>query len=303
MIHAESQLVPAAWARAGSAGQRSRRLYQTVASLLRVAWNYCLSPRPDETFSFTLHARGRERTISVDAFRPRGKEAPKQAPAVVLLHGVDGAYRFAYSHYAVAGALAKQGYAVYFVHYFDSVDYDDIWLFDKSGELDVVAVEKFCERDNSCWIAAVTGAMREIAARPEADASQIALFGYSLGCFVSLSAAEESLRQEGLPKVAAVVGHWGAKFPDVTFSEGFPPTRLFHGTQDPVVLLAWARETLDALLAIGVDAALMEIPRQGHRATSRKAWRETLAFLRQRIAEAAPATPSFASGMDSFIVG
>lgn len=241
--------------------------------------------------------------VTVDAFQPRSVKSNARTPAVVLLHGVDGAYRFAYSHYRVAGKLAMQGYAVYFVHYFDSVDYDDIWLFDQDGELDVAAVETHSERDNQCWIAAVTGALREIARRPEVDPKQIALFGYSLGCFVSLSAAEASLQQEGLPKVAAVVGHWGAKFPEATFSTGFPPTRLFHGTRDPVVLVDWARETLDSLLSSGVDAALMEIPRKGHRATSRKAWRAALAFLKQQVAEATPATPSFIARMDTASAG
>lgn len=287
--------------------RRIQPLWRALPMMLKLAWSYCLATKPSETFTLGVQIRGEERQITVDAFYPRRKKAKpnSRTPAVILLHGVDGATQYASLHFLVARALTDQGYAVYFVHYFDSVEYKDLMIFDERSELDVPVVERFCERDSQCWIAAVTGALRQIAARPEVDRRQVALFGYSLGCFVSLSAAEESLRQKDLPKVAAVVGHWGAKFREANFSAGFPPTRLFHGAQDTVIRLEWARQTLDTLRAIGVDADLMEIPGQGHRATSRKAWRETLAFLKQRVIRTDAPSRRFATGIndDSRVCG
>ena len=263
--------------------RRLNWFYQAAPYLLEAAWNYCLSRRADETFTFEAEIRGRRRHIEVDAFLPSRRTPGSRLPTIVLLHGIEGALRYAGRNFRVAAALAKKGYAVYYVHYFDSVEYKNLWHFREDGKLDVPVIEKICERDRDQWIAAVTAAIGVVSERPEVDSEQIALMGYSLGCFVSLSTADALLKQKRIPKVAAVVGNWGAKWRDVTFSEGFPPTRLFHGTKDPVILLDWARETLAYLHGIGVDASLVEIPRQGHRAFSRKAWREILAFLDERV--------------------
>ena len=112
--------------------------------------------------------------------------------------------------------MAQQGHAVFVVHYFDSCEYDDLWLLDNADSLDTKAIGEACYRDSTKWIAAVTGALTHISERPDIDPQQIAIEGYSLGGYIGIAAAQESLDRDDLPNIHSLIVHWGAKFDTTT---------------------------------------------------------------------------------------
>jgi dipeptidyl aminopeptidase/acylaminoacyl peptidase len=249
-----------------------------------VGWRIA-PPRPDETFTISSAFAGQAATIHVEAFHPLGDD--KLHPAIVLLHGVEGPQRYRGERYQTANMLRDQGYAVFVVHYFDSVEYDDLYLLTEEGELDVAAVDRHCAADSRLWIEAVVDSVEAISQRPGIDPQRIAIDGYSLGGFIALSAAEQCESRSDLAEVRAVVVNWGACFPKTRFSASFPPTLFVHGERDAIVPLQSARDTIALLENSGARAELCVVPNAPHIASGDESRAATLRFLESRLKAAA----------------
>jgi dienelactone hydrolase len=240
--------------------------------LCAITWGtwVATAPRPDETLIIKALIDGVTRPITIEAYYP-AVVGGEPTSAVIFLHGVEGAGRYGRSRGRAARRLAQQGHAVFVVRYFDSCEYDDLWLRNGENGLDTKAIGEACYRDSTKWIAAVTGALEHIAARSDVDPHRIAIEGYSLGGYIGIAAAQEALDRDDLPTVHSLIVHWGAKFDTTTITPGFPSTLFIHGAKDPVVPLDSAKAAAAAMEAVGSKATLCIVPEAGHPASSEEA--------------------------------
>ncbi len=240
--------------------------------------------RPTERFVVTTLVDGVPRETPIDAFLPpAGSSTSGQNPAVVLLHGVEGAARYRSAHYRTARWLARRGYAVFFIHYFRGGGYDDLWQIREDGNLDLEAIDAACRQDAARWTRVVAESLNAIAGRPDIDRSRIALDGNSLGGFVALSAATAAIQDDRVADPCAVVINWGGLFENTKPPHGFPPTLFIHGEKDTVVPLDAARHAAESVLAVQSEASLFIVPGAPHVARSAESDAVTLQFLEKHL--------------------
>ncbi len=235
------------------------------------------TPLPDETFLVQVPGVGE---ISVDCFLPEGK-GPH--PTVVIFHGVEGATNLTRRavHYPNAKAVSQKGYATFLVRYFDTCPYEHLMLYEE-GSLDVEEIEKIRIRDYQGWIDAAGEALKAVHDRD--DVGEMAVIGYSLGCYVG-SAATSRTCVQGYPQ--AFVGNFGGIWPEIDIAPTYPPTRFYHGSLDTVVPIVNAEQALHKLKTAGIEnAELFAYPDQAHipeGPTSSVIRTSTEDFLRQHL--------------------
>jgi carboxymethylenebutenolidase len=185
------------------------------------------------------------KTIRVHVIEPA---APGPHPAVVMLHGAGGNVYFWLEH--IAPTIAKLGFAVYAIHYFDRTGTSYA-----SGEVlaDGVSIPR--------WIETLENALAWVADQPVVDPERIALLGVSLGAFLALSLGTD----KALPIRAIVELSGGLVAPwEGQATAAFPPTLILHGESDPVVPVAHAH-TLDQLLTkLNVEHEAHLLAHEGH---------------------------------------
>jgi dienelactone hydrolase len=225
-----------------------------TSGCLSVAYAYP-TPLPDETFVVQLPGVPE---IHVDCFLPEG-EGPY--PAVVIFHGVEGATNLTRRavHYPNAKSVSQQGYATFLVRYFDSCPYEHLMLIDE-GSLNVEEIEKIRIRDYQTWIDAAGAALHAVHDRE--DVGDMAVIGYSLGCYVG-SAATSRTSLKGYPK--AFVGNFGGIWREIDIPPTYPPTRFYHGKLDTIVPISNAEQALLKLKTAGIEnVELFAYPDQAH---------------------------------------
>jgi len=239
------------------------------------------TPPPDEVLYVELESG--EPTVAVDVFWPSAGERRARCPAVLLLSGVEGVVYGAIDHYPRARQLAHDGYAVFVVHYLEPCGYEHLYLLSEDGQLDKDRVDAVIRRDHERWHQAVLQTLSYIANRPDIDAERIGVLGYSLGCFVGISACDAANRDEQVPNIAALVGNWGSRYEHVRCDASFPACRFYHGKEDDIVPVAWPRQFVTELEAARVDVALRIFPGEGHVVRNRAAWREAREFFKRKL--------------------
>lgn len=244
--------------------------------------NFNAGVTPDEMTSVTVSIDDRERAIKVEVFRP-ATDHQGEYPAVFFLPGVEGPERYRGPHTQSCRWLADQGYIVFYVHYFDAVDYEDLWLLRPDGSLDKSAIDARCWEDAARWSGAVLQVVGELARRPDVDANRIALDGISLGGFIALEVADEAQRDSTVPDIQAVVANWAAQFELTECQQGFAPTLHIHGQFDEVVPLSAAQQSVNEILSVGSRAELLVIPGAPHVARSKQSDERTISFLASHL--------------------
>lgn len=239
------------------------------------------TPPPDEVLHVSLGPD--VPAVAVDVFWPAAEKRGARCSAVLLLPGVEGVKHGAADHYARARQLANDGHAVFVLHYLESCGYEHLYLINEDGKLDKGQVDAVIRRDHERWHEVVLQVLADIADRPDIDPARIGVLGYSLGCFVSISACDAANRDGQVPNVAAFVGNWGSRYEHVVCDGTFPACRLFHGQKDEIVPVAWPQLFASELQAVGVDVKLRIFPGEGHVVRNRLAWLETREFFKQKL--------------------
>ena len=205
------------------------------------------------------------KNIRLDRFLPSNNG--QQFPAVISLYGSGGGHA---GMAEPASLLAGQGFAVYVLHYFD-----------RTGTTEIDGLPTIF-RYYPAWMKTLWDAVSFVARQPHVDPERIGLLGFSLGAYLSLSAAAIDSR------VKAVVEFFGGMPKEMKFfMRRLCPVLILHGEQDKTVPVAEAYH-LQQLLEKNKTPYEMQIyPGVGH-GFSGEVWRDaglrTLAFLNKYLA-------------------
>ncbi len=172
-----------------------------------------------------------------------GIVAEESHPAVMVVHGSGGGHS-SISRYSPM--LARFGYAVFVVRYFESTG---------TGYASPSATRQHFKT----WVQTLSDAIDFMGAQPTVDKQRIGLLGLSLGGYLSMALASTDRR------VKAVVNIFGG-FPEPYASEvtAMPPTLVLHGDADPVVSVSEAYKSETILKDIKARHEMKIYPGLGH---------------------------------------
>jgi carboxymethylenebutenolidase len=153
-------------------------------------------------------------------------------PAVVMLHGASIRKDAGNAEYEkMCGELADLGYYVEFIEYY--------------SQTDAVGVGRTAQMAENfpTWLEEIHSGLDALDKNPAVDPHRVALMGFSLGSFLSLSTGAMDPNQ-----IAAIVEYYGGLPPALRDgAKTMPPTLILHGDKDVLVPVADAHE-LDELL-------------------------------------------------------
>jgi carboxymethylenebutenolidase len=153
-------------------------------------------------------------------------------PAVVMLHGATDRKDAGNAEYEkMCGDLAGLGYYTEFIEYYSQTD--------AVGPGQPVQMKE----DFPIWLAEIHSGLDALDKNPSVDPHRVAMMGFSLGSFLSLSTGAIDPDQ-----IAAIVEYYGGLPPALQYgAKTMPPTLILHGDKDVLVPVAMAHE-LDELL-------------------------------------------------------
>jgi carboxymethylenebutenolidase len=161
--------------------------------------------------------------------------APKGSgpyPAVVMLHGAAPFKERGHDEYEkMCGELADLGYYTEFIEYY--------------SQTGAVGVERpaLIKQDFPIWLEEIRSGIDALDKNPSIAPHRIALMGFSLGSFLSLSVGALQPSQ-----IAAIVEYYGGLPPNLSeAAQAMPPVLILHGDQDVLVPVKDAQE-LDELM-------------------------------------------------------
>src|SRR5208282_2706943 len=153
-------------------------------------------------------------------------------PAVVMLHGASTHKNAGNEQYEkICGELAGLGYYTEFVEYY--------------SQTDAVGPDRpaLMKQDFLIWLEEIHSGLDALDKNPAVDPHRVAMLGFSLGSFLSLSAAAIDPSQ-----IAAIVEYYGGLPAALQGgAKSMPPTLILHGDADVLVPVAMAHH-LDELL-------------------------------------------------------
>jgi len=208
------------------------------------------------------------KNIRLDCFLPSTNG--QRLPAVIGLHGSGGGHA---SVADPASLLAQQGFAVYVLHYFD-----------RTGTAEIDGLPTIF-RHYPAWMKTLWDAVSFVAAQPQVDPERIGLLGFSLGAYLSLSAASIDSR------IKTVVEFFGGLPKEMKFfMRRLCPVLILHGEQDKTVPVEEAYHLQQLLEKKQIPYEMQIYPGVGHE-FSGEVWRDaglrTLAFLNKHLIGAA----------------
>jgi carboxymethylenebutenolidase len=153
-------------------------------------------------------------------------------PAVVMLHGASQRKDSGNAEFEkICGALADRGYYTEFIEYYSQTEAVGASQFDQ------------IRQDFPIWLDEIHSGLDALDKNPAVDPHRVALMGFSLGSFLSLSMGAIDPSQ-----IAAIVEYYGAlPSPFHDGAKSMPPTLILHGDKDVLVPVKDAHE-LDELL-------------------------------------------------------
>jgi carboxymethylenebutenolidase len=179
--------------------------------------------------------------ITVDVFA-RNSGGPY--PAVIALHGSGGIHE----GWAAdpASLLASRGFSVFVLHYFERTD--TTWADDST-----------IRRNFETWMKTISDTITWAGTHAGVDASRVALLGFSLGGYLSLSVAAVDER------VKAVVEYFGG-LPDelAEHAHRIAPTLILHGERDYTVPVSEAHKLKRMFEETGTEFEMKLYPNAGH---------------------------------------
>ena len=172
------------------------------------------------------------------------------APAVIFLHGSDGPIRHATNYRRVCRALAGEGYAVFFVHYFDGTPGVE------APDADTGVLPD--PRAFAAWVAVTDKAVDYVQNFCGVDPHRIALSGLSLGSYLATTVASKD------PRIKAVIEVSGGIPPSAANFKHMPPTLIVHGANDQTVPVSEAYKLHGLMWKKHLCNELFIIPCEGH---------------------------------------
>jgi carboxymethylenebutenolidase len=203
------------------------------------------------------------RKIAIEVYTPASTE---KFAGILVLHGAGGMFMDGPAIRRFARALAENGFEAFVAHYFE-----------RTGH--VFARDTTINKNFDSWRATVSDAVDYMSAR--AEVSAIALFGYSLGGYLSLAQAAHD------PRVGAVVELAGAIDKDhVDLVKRLPPILILHGEKDRRVPVENAFVLRKLLQRLNVPHDMKTYPGEGHvlsTASQRDAAKRAVHFFQQHL--------------------
>ena len=201
--------------------------------------------------------------IRLDTYLPAVND--QAFPAVIALYGSGGGVS---GMDKAAALLAEQGFAVYILHFFDRTG---TTFADKQTSL----------RHFPVWMKTLWDAVSFVEQRPEVDRDRIALLGFSLGAYLSLSNAAIDKR------IKAVVEFFGGLPREMNlFMRRFCPVLILHGEADPIIPVEEAYKLQRMLEKKGIAYEMKIYPGAGH-GFENEIWRDaglrSLRFLQKHL--------------------
>lgn len=172
-------------------------------------------------------------------------------PAVVLLHGSDGACRYHDQYLEIGRALAASGYSTFLVYYYEGAPGAPRPGPNDRGLPDPNAFDP--------WVHTVDRAVSFVQCFPGVDPARVGIMGLSLGGYVGSSVAVNDPRVRSL-----VVLSGGIPVPYADTMRTMPPTLIVHGDQDPDVHVSEAFHLSDRLSGAQVPHLVKILPCEGH---------------------------------------
>ena len=174
-----------------------------------------------------------------------------------------------------ADLLARQGFAVYILHYFD-----------RTGT--VFADQQIIFSKFPLWMKTLWDAISHVEKQACVDPNRIGLLGFSLGAYLSLSDATIDKR------IKAVVDFFGGLPKEMKlFMRRLCPVLILHGEADPTVPVEEAYHLQQVLEKKGIPYEMRIYPGAGH-GFSGEIWQDaglrTLAFFRKYLMDGSPVT-------------
>ncbi|MDO8434919.1 MAG: dienelactone hydrolase family protein [Candidatus Binatus sp.] len=153
-------------------------------------------------------------------------------PAIVLLHGASPKIGLGDAAFEqMCTDLAAQGYYTEFIEYYS-----------QTGAVGA-GRPLMIKQEFPIWLAEIKSGIDDLDKNAAVDPHRVAMMGFSLGAFLSLSIAAADPSQ-----VAAVVEYYGGLPPRLQpMAKTMPPTLILHGDKDTIVPVSQAHE-LDQLL-------------------------------------------------------
>jgi carboxymethylenebutenolidase len=193
-----------------------------------------------------------------------------------MLHGASPRKETGSDEYEkVCGQLADLGYYTEFIEYYSQTE--AIGAGDASG----------MRKNFPVWMAEIHSGIEALEKNPAVDPHRVAMLGFSLGSFLSLSAGAVDPGQ-----IAAIVEYYGGLPPALNSgAKTMPPTLILHGDKDVLVNVSQAH-SLDELLTAANRPHEMHIYEGANHAfnfpqlpfwynaeDAQDAWNRTLKFL------------------------
>ena len=142
--------------------------------------------------------------------------------------------------------LASEGFAVYLLHYFD-----------RTGTQ--YADKQIIFRNFPLWMKTLWDAISFVEKQPQVDASRIALLGFSLGAYLSLSTSAID------PRIKIVVEFFGGMPKEMKlFMRRLCPVLILHGEEDATVPVEEAYNLQNLLEKKKIPYEIKIYPAVGH---------------------------------------
>lgn len=197
-------------------------------------------------------------------------------PAVVMLHGASPRKEAGNDEYEkMCGQLAAQGYYTEFIEYYSQTE--------AVGVGNPSATRKYFP----VWMAEIHAGIEALDKNPAVDPHRVALMGFSLGSFLSLSTGAVDPGQ-----IAAIVEYYGGLPTGLDgAAKTMPPTLILHGDKDVLVNVSQAHALDEILTAAnrphemhiyeGANHAFnfSELPFWYNAEDAQDAWNRALKFL------------------------